>query len=262
MIIDSHVHIGLLAGRDMRPELLLHSMETYGIDYALVSSGAAIEFDDAGQPFPADRRHDQYAANAPAVAMAREHPDKIGVSVWCMPHTEGLDYRFLQLLADGGDVIKGLKFHPYHSRTPMTDPSVQPYLALAEERGLPVSVHTAADEWSSCRFAYEAARAFPAVNFIMVHMGLCTDNAEAIALIGSLPNLYGDTTWVPPEAARKLVERFGAHKLLFGTDSPIDGEDTYAHPFYRTYFGAFKEWVTPEDYDRIMCGNAQRLFGL
>lgn len=262
MIIDSHVHIGALSGRNLLPELLLRSMEEYGIDYALVSCGEAVEFDEEGQPFSADRRRDQYAANLPAVGMAREHPGSIGVSVWCMPRTEGLDYRFLQLLEDGRDVIKGLKFHPYHSRIPMTDPSVRPYLALAEERGLPVSVHTAGDEWSACRFAYEAAKEFPAVNFIMVHMGLLTDNAEAVELIGALPNLYGDTTWVRPEAALRLVKEYGAQKLLFGTDSPIDGIDTYAHPFYRTYFGEFKDWVSAEEYEAIMHGNAARLFNI
>ena len=38
---------------------------------------------------------------------------------------------------------------------------------------------------------------------------------EAIELIGSLPNLYGDTAWVRPESGLKLIKKYGAHKLLF-----------------------------------------------
>ena len=90
---------------------------------------------------------------------------------------------------------------------------------------------------------------------------------EAIELIGSLPNLYGDTAWVRPESGLKLIKKYGAHKLLFGTDNPIDGPDTYAHPFYKVYFGEFRvgefrEWISPGDYELLMHGNAERLFDL
>ncbi len=262
MIIDSHVHIGELGSFDMKPAYVMASMEKYGVDYSLVSSGAAAEFGQQNEPMPDDWPYDQYSANRLTVEMARQYEGKIGVALWCRPHTEGLNDRFLQLLEEGGAYVKALKFHPYHSMMPITAPQIQPYLALARERGLPVVVHSAVDEWSQPQYVYEAAKAHPEVNFVMVHMGLCSDNGEAIELVGSLPNLYGDTTWVRPESALQLVRQYGAHKLLFGSDNPIDGVDTYAHPFYRTYFGAFKDWVKPDEYELIMHGNAERLFHL
>ena len=262
MIIDSHVHIGELGGFHMKPEHVIHSMEKYGVDYSLVSSGTAVEFDEQHGSLPEDWPYDQYSANLPTVEMARQYDGRIGVAVWCKPHTEGVNARLLRLLDEGCAYIKALKIHPYHSMMPVNAPQMQPYLRLAAERRIPMVVHSAGDEWSQPRYVYEAAKAFPDVTFVMVHMGLCTDNTQAIELIGSLPNLYGDTTWVRPEAALRLVKKYGAEKLLFGSDNPIDGEDTYAHPFYRTYFGAFKEWVTPEEYELIMHGNAERLFGL
>ena len=57
-------------------------------------------------------------------------------------------------------------------------------------------------------------------------------------------------------------KKYGAQKLLFGTDNPIDGVDTYAHPFYQAYFGEFKKQVSPDDYELVMHGNAERLFNL
>ena len=165
---------------------------------------------------------------------------------------EGFTDEFARLIDESGRYIKGLKFHPYHSMLPVTAPQIEPYLSFAAEKGLPVEVHSSNDEFSQPRFVYEVAKAHPSINFIMVHMGLITDNNEAIELIGSLPNLYGDTTWVKPESGLKLMKKYGAHKLLFGTDNPIDGPDTYAHPFYKVYMGEFREWVSHDDYVTIL----------
>ena len=65
--------------------------------------------------------------------------------------------------------------------------------------------HTANDEESSPRVCYEVALKYPDVNFVMFHMGLATDNLEAIELISRLPNLYGDTSWVKPEMVLEAI---------------------------------------------------------
>lgn len=53
------------------------------------------------------------------------------------------------------------------------------------------------------------AEKYKNVNFIMGHMGLETDNKEAIELIGKLPNLYGDTAWIDPEHVIKMIRKYG-----------------------------------------------------
>lgn len=262
MIIDAHVHIGDFGNFKMKPETVIESMERYRIDYSLVSSGACCEFTEDRKPLPDGWTVTQYSGNMQTVEFALKYRDKIGVLIWCKPSTEGFNSDFAKLIESGGSLIKGLKFHPFYSMTPMTDARVEPYLTFAAERKLPVLVHSAADEWSQPKFVYEAAKANPTVNFIMAHMGLGTDNEEAVELIGSLPNIYGDTAWVKPESALKLIKKYGAHKLLFGTDNPIDGVDTYAHPFYKEYFNEFKNNVSPDDYKLIMHANAERLFNL
>ena len=253
-IIDEHVHIGELGPFDMRPSYVIESMERYGISYSLVSCGLGVEFDQEHRPLPDDWAYTQYSGNLPAVAFARQYE--------CKPHTEGFNDELKKLLREGGDCIKGLKIHPFYSMLPMTAPEIEPYLSYAAEKELPVLIHTASDEFSQPKFVYEAAKTHPRVNFIMAHVGLGTDNNDAIELIGSLPNLFGDTAWVKPESGLKLIKKYGAHKLLFGTDNPIDGVDTYAHPFYRTYFNEFRHWVTPDDYELLMHGNTERLYHL
>ena len=262
MIIDSHVHIGVFGRYDMKPEYVIDSMKRYEVDYSLVSPITGVEFAEDHSPLPEDWSYDQISANEEALAFARLNDGKIGILPWCRPNSEGFNDAFAAMVDNGGRYIKGLKFHPYHSMLPITAQQVEPYLAFAAEKGLPVEVHSAGDEFSQPRFVYEAAKAHPDINFIMVHMGLITDNNEAIELIGSLPNLYGDTAWVKPESGLKLIQKYGAHKLLFGTDNPIDGPDTYAHPFYQVYLGEFMEWVSHDDYELLMHGNAERIFNI
>ena len=262
MIIDAHVHIGCFGKYDMKPQYVIDSMKRYGIDYSLLSPITGVEFGQDHVPLPDDWKYDQVTANAEAIEFAVQNEGMIGILPWCRPAAEGFNDDFAELVDRGGKYIKGLKFHPYHSMLPITAPQVEPYLAFAAGRGLPVLVHSADDEFSQPKFVYEAAKAHPQINFIMAHMGLITDNNEAIELIGSLPNLYGDTAWVRPESGLKLIRKYGAHKLLFGTDNPIDGPDTYDHPFYRVYLGGFRDMVTPDEYELLMHGNAERLFDL
>ena len=102
----------------------------------------------------------------------------------------------------------------------------------------------------------------------MVHMDLGTDNKTALELLGKLPNLYGDTTWVPIATTLEAIRRYGSEKVIFGSDNPIDGKDTYHHNIfgerllYQQYFNEFRSMIAYEDYENIMYKNAERIFGI
>jgi predicted TIM-barrel fold metal-dependent hydrolase len=112
------------------------------------------------------------------------------------------------------------------------------------------------------------AKKYPKVNFIMAHMGLCTDNQEAIELLGKLPNLYGDTTWVHLSSTLQIVEKYGSKKLVFGSDNPIDGLHTYGHnpkgepSLYQSYFHELEKIIGIEAYEDIMYKNAMKIFNI
>ena len=99
-------------------------------------------------------------------------------------------------------------------------------------------------------------------------MDLESGNQKAIEYISQLPNLYGDTTWVPLKSTMKLIQTAGIGKTMFGSDSPIDGPDTYLHnrtgqrSLYQEYFHEMKELLSPDDYSRLMYRNASELFGI
>ena len=97
--------------------------------------------------------------------------------------------------------------------------------------------------------------------------GLETDNIHAISLCAKQKNLFGDTAWVPIKNVVKFIEKCGSEKILFGTDNPIDGKDTYSQnkkgepSIYLDYFKN-SEKISSSDYENLMGKNALRVFNL
>ncbi|MBQ9460793.1 MAG: amidohydrolase family protein [Clostridia bacterium] len=268
MIIDTHVHIGDMLNFVLTKEDVIASMERFGIDHSIVSSLNAAEFDHMLRPVPPKYQHSQLECLEDVISFAKEYPSKISAAVWVRPYNEKADYDLYKAINDNRRYIKAIKFHPYHSNLPFDGKESEPFIELAQHYGLPVVVHTGGCDAASCVRVYNAARRFPKTRFVMVHMGLGTDNSEAIELISRLPNLYGDTTWVPVASTLKLIEKAGIEKIMFGSDNPIDGPETYLHnrtgdrSLYQQYFNELKDIISPEYYDRLMYRNAAEFFGI
>lgn len=260
MIIDSHVHIGTIIDFNMPKEYVIASMEKYNIDYCIVSNGEAIEVDHTQKPIPSEQQKGQIEVNEEVLSFANENPGRIGVLLWIKPSTEGCTPEFEELIIKNRHNILGIKVHPYHSKMFFGSPKVEKYIELARKYSLPVVTHTAIDEESSPEEVYKVAQKFPEVNFVMAHLGLGSDNKRAIELVSKLPNLYGDTTWVSPENTLEAIRVCGIDKILFGTDSPIDGIDTYEK--YSYYFNDMKNKLSKEDYEKLMYKNAVKLFNI
>lgn len=266
MIIDSHVHIGKALDFELKPEDVLYSMERYGIDFSMVSHLGGAEFDHRGKRIPQKWRRSQNDILKETLDFAAGYPERIGVLPWLKLYEERPDAEFVRLIEQNRALIYGLKFHPFHSRVAPDDPSLESVYELAREYHLPIVSHTGGCEEARSIHLYNAAVAHPNVDFVMVHMDLGTDNSEAIELLGQADNLYGDTTWVSVKSTLKAIERWGSGKILFGSDNPIDGPDTYLHnktgdrSLYQEYFNEFRAMISPEDYDNIMYRNAARLF--
>ena len=64
------------------------------------------------------------------------------------------------------------------------------------------------------------------------------------------------------------METAGSEKMLFGSDCPIDGVDTYHHnpkgetSIYQAYFHELENKISKEAYDNLMYKNAIRVFKL
>lgn len=259
MILDIHTHMGVVPGNfTMPPEMQLAAMERYGIDYALISDIRCGESQTCG-----DGQTDlQVQINTEAAAFVRRHRRRLGLLLWCRPNAErGYTEEFEQLFLREKDIVKGLKIHPDISGLPFDDEKVVPYLEMAGRYGLPVLVHTQETAFSSCRRVAKVADRFPDVKLIMGHLSLSGDKQYPFELLRAYENLYGDTAWVRFDDVERACALGLENKLLFGTDSPIAGADTYADPvYYAPYF------VRAADYgvalEQILYRNAVQLFGM
>ena len=199
MIIDTHVHIGgEKVGFDMSEEKVIAAMEKYKINFMLVSNGDCAEVDHEQQLIPAEFQVSQEDALKRCIAFARNNPGKIGVGVWVKPLTETVTEELERLIAENRDIIYALKLHPFHSKTSPMDEKTLPYLELANKYKLPVVSHTGTGPEDAPIHVYEAAKMFPEIPFVMVHMGLGSDNKEALELLGMV---------IPPGCQWKLPWR-------------------------------------------------------
>ena len=268
MIIDSHAHIGKLPPFDMTTEQILYSMERCGIDFTLFSNIEGAEFDHERNPVPPSFCKPQNQILKETIKEARKAPDKLGVLPWLRIYNEQPDEEFKNLIKENRDIIYGLKIHPYHACVAPDSERLEPVYRLAAEFDLPIESHTGGCEEAMSLHLYNAAKRHPEINFIMVHMDLGTDNSHALDLLGRLPNLYGDTTWVPVKTTVEAIRRYGSEKMLFGTDNPIDGPDTLLHnqkgerSLYQQYFNELKKLISEADYKNLMYKNAVKLFGI
>lgn len=259
MIIDTHTHIGLHGKTEMKLEYLLDSMMKYGVDFSLVSSTYGEEFYNDNEVIP---YKDQYSINEDLIDIVKNNSSMLGALLWMKPYHESVNEKLIQLVKSNRDYIYGLKFHPFHSNLAFNDPKMKPYFELAKEFGLPIVTHTAASYESSVELVGEIAKEYESINFVLVHMGLGTDNKKAIELISEIENLYGDTTWVPYQNVIEAIRLCGKTKILFGTDNTIDGVDTLGSNFYQPFFNELKQYLSEEEYEHLMHKNAERLFGI
>lgn len=225
--IDSHVHFGNTGSFDLSEKLLLDSVEKYRIDYFIVSNLEGSEFDMNIDKIKNKRSYTQIELNKRTVDFVKKNYRKCSGLLWIKPNTEGFDNRLKEFYIENSNYFSGFKIHPYHSRLPVNHKKYIPYFKFAEENKLTVAIHTATDEYSKSEFVYEISRDYPSVNFILVHLDLISDNKNAIKYISKAHNLFGDSTWVKTEAVINAIKDCGSGKILFGSDNPIDGLDTY-----------------------------------
>lgn len=266
MIIDTHTHIGTLLGFNMKESDIMYMMRMYGIDHCIVSNTECVTHDHRQRRIPKILCKSHIKTNKRAIDFARANKGKISVALWVNPYENVSTIE--PLLESSLDVVKAIKFHPYHSKCRFDSEPILKYIELAGKYNLPVVTHTGNGDCDNVRLVYEVAKQYPHINFVAVHMGLGTNNSEAIELISQLPNLYGDTTWVSTESTLKFLQVCGDDKIVFGSDAPIDGKDTYLdngkgeRSLYQAYFNEFKDLVSEQTFEKIMCKNAQKLFNI
>ena len=283
MIIDIHTHTFPDAIAARAVDKLKHNSHTEpvldGTALSLSASAKAADVDLAViQPVatsPAQVRE----INDGAIETNRTSSVTRLASFGCMhPAFEAPEQECARLAKAG---VKGIKLHPVYQLTDMDDPSYVRVLLAAADCGLLVLIHAGIDvgfldrTYSDIGKIALALDAVPDGRYILAHMGGWRQWDEAQALFAGRENVWIDTSFslgdmtplgdgfyethslsrLSQERFLQMAEAFGAEKLLFGTDSPWEGQ---AAEIAKIRALPLKE----EEKAAILGGNAKALLGL
>lgn len=260
LFVDSHVHFGSFFTKTLNPIDLIESMKMYKIVFGVVSNLEGCEFDQEQNIIRPEFQVPQEMVCKRTLEVISANSTKLKGIFWAKPHTETCDTVFRELLLENREQIKGIKIHPYHSNVSLMDEKCRSYLEFADEHKLIVAVHTAADIFSKPSFVDEAAGLYKNITFIMVHMGLGTDNLDAMEVVNKYDNVYGDTCRVSPGSVVKAIQNCGSEKVLFGTDSIVDGINTYKA--YHEIMYKLDRYLSTEEQENLYYKNTCRIFDI
>jgi len=168
----------------------------------------------------------------------------------------------LERLAEAG--ILGVKFHPEYQFFDVDDRMAYPVYEKCAELGLIMFFHAGWDvAFPDSRRIYPKACARMAADFkgasiVFAHGGgnLAWDEVEE-QLCGL--DVYFDLAMLPVflenSAAKRLIRKHGAQRILFGTDCPWSSPPTLME-----YLAKME--LTADEYEAICFGNACRLLGI
>jgi len=149
--------------------------------------------------------------------------------------------------------MRGLKLGPTYGHFYPNDAVLYPAYAVAQEKGIPVLVHTGTSVFKGSKL-----KDFPDLVIVQAHSGRGFWYDQAFTLARYHQNVYMELAGLPP---RKLFTYFPqlerlADKVLFGSDYP-------GVPSLRGNIEAIRALpLSEEAKENILGGNARRLLGV
>lgn len=211
-MFDAHVHMGYFPRRGKEelyyysPRRILGALTRAGVDEFIVSSTNAI-WDAEGASMHAEARE-----------MKRLAGHRAHVFFWVsMRYLEHDPY--LERLPKG--LYEGLKLHGGESPWLQKPELLQRVLQLANERALPLQIHTGENDNGVSNTIGEYVgycRHFPELSVNFSH-GI--PHADVPKIIAELPKVYVDTAFVPYKTVQTWLDAgVDERRILFGSDLP------------------------------------------
>jgi len=208
MKIDAHVRIGASREASLTAEELLSTMDSLGIDRALIAPSEA-------QIAYANRDGNAATAAAAAASGGRLAPYAVATP-WRLDAVDEL-----ARARDAGAVA--LALDPVLQGFDVLDGLADPLIQFAADAGWPVYIRTGTPPTALPLPVASLARRFPQTAFIMGRSGATDFWIDAAPALVHAENLYADTSYAPwdtvlSEFARE--PRIGTGRVIFATDAP------------------------------------------
>jgi hypothetical protein len=204
-IIDMHGHLGRyqFAVADDSPASLVATMDRIGVRTIVCSHLNCL-------------RGNTQRGNDEVLAAMRAYPGRIEgyVSIW----PSGAEQVEAEVRRRLGEGFVGIKIHNINQFS-YTDDAYAPAMAIANERRLPVLLHTWGrdEEFDQVR---ELAGSWPEAHFLLAHAG--AEKLERyVEAAGEFENVQLDTSFslAPRGVVERLVAEAGAENVVWGSDA-------------------------------------------
>ncbi len=169
----------------------------------------------------------QHKVNSFAVSLNDKKPNLIALGS-LHPDSEEIEEELDYLIEHD---IHGIKIHPEYSDYYIDEPIWEKIFRACEEKGVFIVTHAGYDFISPNRTAVTPKRLirvldkFPKLKIVAAHLGGNRYWDEVYDLLSGRENLWFDTALVStegvsPELVKKIIEKHGDDRILFGSDMP------------------------------------------
>lgn len=186
------------------------------------------------------------------------HPDVVIGFGTLHPESPDIKADLDYLIANG---LKGVKLHPDFQGFALDSGRAYEMGEMIRDAGLPVLIHCGDPRYDRSnppqlkKFLDE----LPDLTVIGAHLGGWKAWDEAVNEFAGRPSFYVDCSssmyWLDNDSARSIIRRYGADRVMFGTDYPVWRID---HEIARVEALG----LTPEEEDMIFYGTAAKLLGV
>lgn len=240
-IIDTHCHIGNTPYVSQTAEELLEEMDSLGVSMAvLCPMGANIVCKN--------QEGNELISNA-----IKKYPERFigfaSVNPW---FGKEAIYELKRSINDLG--LSGLKLHPPMQGFQANERIVFPVIEEAIQLKIPIYIHSGTPVFSLPLQILELSLRYPEGIFILGHMGGADFFLDIPLSFNRVSNVYLETSLTcHPVFVSEAVNKIGADRLLFGSDSPTS---QISAELEKIKVLNFEEEVL----NKILWGNAYRLF--
>ena len=153
-----------------------------------------------------------------------EHPGVLVGLGTLHPDSEDMKGDVEHLIALG---LRGVKLHPDIQAFKIDDYRCLKIYELCEEAGLPILMHTGDNryDYSNPNRLLPILNIYTRLTVIGAHFGGWSIWEDASFQYAGLPNFYVDCSsslpYLDQKTAREIIRRYGADRVLFGTDYPM-----------------------------------------
>jgi uncharacterized protein len=234
-VLDVHTHLG-----DRDSVSVTHEELVTALDAARARSWVF----PLSEPDGAYRR-----ANAACLESAQRSEGRSTALVRVVPD----EVDDVERLLDAG--ARGLKLHLSSDGIDLGDPRLEPALAAADERRLPVILHAGPEVGSTGKQVLTVCERWPGLHLVMAHCGL-SDLGRLHHHVRDVPNLYFDTSWWTPAHLMALFRLVPPGRVLAASDLPYS---TPVNHLLATGRCALQAGLEADQVASVLGGQATRL---